>query len=561
MNEITRIHIAKTAYDIEITAKKQLEKYIKSLEAYTQDQEVLSDIEIRMTELLIERGVKAGGVIGVEDVAAIRAQLGEPHEFADGEGDFVAGPVGEASNRRLYRSTDDAVLGGVLSGFAAFFGVNAVWPRLIFILLLFVSFGFASLVYILLWIILPPARTATEKLKLAGKDVTLESIKELNADEEKAPANRVAPLFQRILFVLLGSLSALGAVLAFVGVTALGFGAATFNEQFFDLTNGFGGLGDGNAWIVWLTFGMVLLGLLLLTALCSLVAYAFFARRATKRIIVSAVIITALGIATAAGVLAITTTQSWRVANETRSMVQDTKANLPKEFAAVNSLEVKVRTTQQQNDAERYFTHNAVIRYVVDAGPARYELNALPTTKAVVLTDGTTGKVTLEVPAGYRNSFVQPILTIYGPALESVTTEKESTDGARSDWLQFSYAGTTQAQLTVKSQNQYTPITIAGSYEKVVVQGTGSVELGESAIRLLDVQSKTGLHVSAGTVRDLIVTQPEVCPSGPRADETTVTVYGVNAGSITYNGGQIPVESYETGCGSIRVEPAEDYTY
>ena len=52
MNEITRIHIAKTAYDIEIAAKKQLEKYIKSLETYTQDSDVLTDIEIRMTELL-----------------------------------------------------------------------------------------------------------------------------------------------------------------------------------------------------------------------------------------------------------------------------------------------------------------------------------------------------------------------------------------------------------------------------------------------------------------------------------------------------------------------------
>ncbi len=99
MNEVTRIHIAKTAYDIEIAAKKQLEKYIKSLEAYTQDSDVLTDIEIRMTEILGERGVKPGGVISSDDVSALRKQLGEPYEFADGEGDIAVGPEENVNGR------------------------------------------------------------------------------------------------------------------------------------------------------------------------------------------------------------------------------------------------------------------------------------------------------------------------------------------------------------------------------------------------------------------------------------------------------------------------------
>jgi hypothetical protein len=124
MNEITRIHIAKTAYEIEIAAKKQLEKYIKNLEAYTSDKEVLADIEIRMTELLTERGVKPGGVINSEDVESLRKQLGEPHEFAGDDGDIANGAVREVGTRRMYRSVDDAVLGGVLSGIAAYFNFN-----------------------------------------------------------------------------------------------------------------------------------------------------------------------------------------------------------------------------------------------------------------------------------------------------------------------------------------------------------------------------------------------------------------------------------------------------
>ena len=111
MNEITRIHIAKTAYDIEIAAKKQLEKYIKSLETYAQDADVVTDIEIRITELLAERSIKPGGVINSEDVSALRKQLGEPYEFAGEEGDIAVGSENENSGtRRLYRSTDNAVL-------------------------------------------------------------------------------------------------------------------------------------------------------------------------------------------------------------------------------------------------------------------------------------------------------------------------------------------------------------------------------------------------------------------------------------------------------------------
>lgn len=56
MKEITRIHIAKQAYDIETTAKKDFEKYMKKLELYAGDPEILADIEIRITSYRQFRG-------------------------------------------------------------------------------------------------------------------------------------------------------------------------------------------------------------------------------------------------------------------------------------------------------------------------------------------------------------------------------------------------------------------------------------------------------------------------------------------------------------------------
>ena len=552
MNEITRIHIAKTAYDIEIAAKKQLEKYIKSLEVYTQDADVLADIEIRVTELLAERGVAAGGVIGTDDVAAIRAQLGEPYEFADGEGDIATGAVAEPTGRRLYRSTDNAVLGGVLSGVAAYFGVNPIWTRLIFVLLLFISFGFASLLYILFWIITPPARTATEKLKLAGKDVTVESIKELSADEDSAKPSNFAPIVRRVLSVSLGVLAAVGAVISFTATAWLVIAALTANASFFEATNGFMGLGDGEAWIVWALFWVVVFGLALLTALFSLVAYAFFAQKLTKRMVVSGIIITVLGIVSVATVIGVSTTQSWRVANETRSMIRDTKANLPKEFANVSSIKLSVQTTKANKETTDFFSQYASIRYVVDDGPARYELNALPSAKTVVSVEGKSASITLEVPSSFRNSFVQPVLTIYGPAIQAIVADSDNGGS------QLSYNGTTQSELTIDSLNEYANISVAGSYEKVTVKGVGSVGLGDGTVRILDVQAKEGLSVSAGTVRELNVVQPDVCPSGSRADSTSVRVWGVTSGAIIYNGKSLPVANHETACGSVIIESEEE---
>lgn len=557
MNEIARIHIAKTAYDIEIAAKKQLEKYIKSLETYTQDVDVLADIEIRITELLAEHGVLAGGVITSADVKAVRSQLGEPYEFADGEGDIAVGPSVESSGRRYYRSTDNAVLGGVLSGIAAYFNVNPLWPRLVFTLFLFISFGFAAIVYVLFWILAPAARTATEKLQLAGKDVTLESIKTLNADEEKAPDNRIAPVVQRVLSIGLGLLSALAAVGVLVvavwsilSVTILG---KTLSSSFYGSFNGYLDITRERAFDVWLPFWIIIFGLLLLASLFGLIAYAFFARKLTKRMAISGAIIIVLGIASVVTVVSISATQSWRIANEVQSSVRETKLNLPKEFGQVSSLTIAHKTTKWQSETQPNYSQHPIIRYVVDEGPARYELRALPTTKVVTKTEAAAATITLEVPDGYQNWFAQPMLTVYGPALSQLTIDKSAADSKH--FLQVSYASLGQPVLTIDNSGSDTSIQTEGPFERVIVQNIGTVDLSMSTIGTLEVQAKQGLTVSAGTVRDLIVTQPDVCSRGSSMYSTNVTVSGITSDTMTYNGRTLPAGNHHTGCASVTIEP------
>ena len=68
MKEITRIHLAKTAFSVEIDAKKSLEKYLNSIQKNMHaDAEAMKEIEARMVEILAERSVMKEGVIGDDD--------------------------------------------------------------------------------------------------------------------------------------------------------------------------------------------------------------------------------------------------------------------------------------------------------------------------------------------------------------------------------------------------------------------------------------------------------------------------------------------------------------
>lgn len=185
MKEITRIHLAKVAYDIELDAKRELERYLNALHTHT-DEEVMNDIEARMVELLGERGIAAGGVVTTDDIDDLKTHLGEPKDFADDSNAEDQSSVNEAipgEDKRLYRDMDNALLGGVCAGLAAYFGIEPVLVRIVFIGLALASFGWIFLIYPIMWFIVPPATTASQKLTMKGKPVTAASIKEFSERE------------------------------------------------------------------------------------------------------------------------------------------------------------------------------------------------------------------------------------------------------------------------------------------------------------------------------------------------------------------------------------------
>ena len=83
MKEINRIHLAKIPYEIEIDAKDELNKYFNALKKNIEDETILDDIEIRITEILRDQGIVASGIISMQDVEQIESQLGSPEVFMD----------------------------------------------------------------------------------------------------------------------------------------------------------------------------------------------------------------------------------------------------------------------------------------------------------------------------------------------------------------------------------------------------------------------------------------------------------------------------------------------
>ncbi|MEY3726677.1 MAG: hypothetical protein RL098_132 [Bacteroidota bacterium] len=184
MNKTVSIHIQGFAFILEEQAYDQLRNYLNDLASVLEREEgkdeILQDIELRIVELLQER-VGAQQVVQSEQIQEIIQLLGSPEVFGEEEATSTAQTAEESTEpltapKRFFRDTDTALLGGVASGVAAYFNVDVVFIRVAFVLFT-MAFGSGIPIYMLLWIITPSAKTASEKLQMKGVPVNVESIK------------------------------------------------------------------------------------------------------------------------------------------------------------------------------------------------------------------------------------------------------------------------------------------------------------------------------------------------------------------------------------------------
>jgi phage shock protein PspC (stress-responsive transcriptional regulator) len=195
MKKVININFQGRVIPIEETAFELLKQYIESLRRYFAGEEgreeIINDIQDRIGELFNDC-LKAGATCVTDaDLGKIIDNMGRPEDFEAAENDFADQVKGSASGSeatgtsgsyagagkgstekstghgsgsqggyeprgRLYRNESDKVLGGVCSGLANYLKIDPVIIRILYVIMVFGSFGAAVLVYFVLWVVLPP---------------------------------------------------------------------------------------------------------------------------------------------------------------------------------------------------------------------------------------------------------------------------------------------------------------------------------------------------------------------------------------------------------------------
>jgi phage shock protein PspC (stress-responsive transcriptional regulator) len=178
MNEVTKIHLGRQAFTISVEAHKALRDYLDAIKKQVDDNDVVDEIELRMAELLAEHGVKSAKVILPADVKYLKAQLGDPKDFKDDDSEAPADTATTSEAKRLFRDPEEAMFAGVASGVAAYFGLDVLLVRILFVVGA-IAWGGGVLLYGLLWLLVPEAKTPSERLQMVGKPVTVDTLKEV----------------------------------------------------------------------------------------------------------------------------------------------------------------------------------------------------------------------------------------------------------------------------------------------------------------------------------------------------------------------------------------------
>lgn len=200
MNKTVTINISGIIFHIEEEAFDVLQKYINAIKSsfkHTEGgNEIMADIEARIAELLQSHISPSKQVVIMDDVNMVMETMGRPEQIASSDetgerqSSNTENPSYERIKRRLFRDPEERAVGGVCSGLAAYFNIDVVWVRLATFLLIF--FGGLSLwVYIILWIVIPEARTTADKFAMRGEPANINTIFRSFQEEADDVKNRM----------------------------------------------------------------------------------------------------------------------------------------------------------------------------------------------------------------------------------------------------------------------------------------------------------------------------------------------------------------------------------
>lgn len=156
MNKTLKVRIGQTVFTIEGDAHRILSDYLDDIAARCEEsarKEVLDDVEMRIADLFSGWLGNPANVVDTYMVRRAQETIGRPEDFGELK-EPTRKPDEEKAVKKLLRSRNDKVIGGVCGGVAKFVNIDPTLLRIATLLL--VVFGGLSLwLYIILWIFLP----------------------------------------------------------------------------------------------------------------------------------------------------------------------------------------------------------------------------------------------------------------------------------------------------------------------------------------------------------------------------------------------------------------------
>ena len=210
MDKTHNISLGGFSFIIENGAASQLSAYLTKVRQYlgqsADTDEILTDVEQRMAELLKAR-MQNTEVVTSSDIDYLIQVMGKPEQYVQDDEELTfekSAPLLPLRSRKLYRDISKGSIGGVLSGLSYYFHIDVTLLRIIYMLPILLNIGilsftfngsamslstFSILLYVVLWLVIPPAKTTAEKLEMKGLEVNIDTLSS-HKDEEEAPQRR-----------------------------------------------------------------------------------------------------------------------------------------------------------------------------------------------------------------------------------------------------------------------------------------------------------------------------------------------------------------------------------
>lgn len=190
MNKTVNINLGGMFFHIDEDAYQKLTRYFdaikRSLNNSSGQEEIINDIELRIAEIISEKHTHDKQVINLREVDQVIDIMGQPEDFRledEPQSTNSSENYSKSTTKKLYRDTENGMVGGVATGLGHYFGVQAVWIKIFIVVLVVLGYGTGILAYIILWIVTPAAVTTAEKLEMRGEPVNISNIEKKVREE------------------------------------------------------------------------------------------------------------------------------------------------------------------------------------------------------------------------------------------------------------------------------------------------------------------------------------------------------------------------------------------